>query len=85
MISVRLNQNLEQELTQYSKRNQVTKTDVIREALVHYFNTANKEKKATAYELGADIFGKYGSGQEDLSTTYKQKLKDKIDAKNTYR
>jgi hypothetical protein len=85
MISVRLNQNLEQELTQYSKRKQVTKTDVIREALAHYFNTTNKEEKATPYELGADLFGNYGSGKRDLSTTYKEKLKEKIDAKNTHR
>ncbi|WP_207761810.1 hypothetical protein [Aliarcobacter cryaerophilus] len=37
-----------------------------------------------AYDLGIEFFGKYSSGKNDLSTTYKQKLKDKINAKNNH-
>ncbi|GHU48775.1 hypothetical protein FACS1894200_06480 [Spirochaetia bacterium] len=47
------------------------------------------EKDATAveaeydsYELGKDVFGKYGSGRSDLSVNYKALLKDKIRAKH---
>jgi len=85
MISVRLNQHLEQELTLFSQLNQLTKTDIIKNALMHYFQTFKQEKKPTAYELGANLFGKYGSQESNLSTTYKQKLKDKINAKNNHR
>ena len=84
MISVRLNQNLEQELILFSQLNQLTKTDIIKDALTLYFKTFKQEKKPTAYELGANIFGKYGSQEGDLSTSYKQRIKEKINAKNNH-
>jgi len=43
-----------------------------------------ESKEKTPYELGSELFGKYASGKSDLSTTYKQKLKEKINAKNTH-
>ena len=58
---------------------------VIKEALVYYFDMLKKESdEKSAYELGSEFFGKYSSGKDDLSTTYKQKLKDKINAKNNH-
>ena len=44
----------------------------------------NENEQKSAYELGSEFFGKYSSGRADLSTTYKQKLKDKINAKNNH-
>ena len=85
MISVRLNQNLEQELNLFAQLNQLTKTDIIKEALTHYFKTFKPKEKPTAYELGANFFGEYGSEEGNLSTTYKQELKKKINAKNHHR
>jgi len=85
MISVRLNQSLEQELTLFAQLNQLTKTDIVKEALIHYFKTFKPKEKPTAYELGANFFGKYGSEEGDLSTTYKQQLKKRINEKNNYR
>lgn len=82
MISVRLNQNLEQELILFSQLNQLTKTDIIKDALTLYFKIFKQEKKPTAYKLGANIFGKYGSQEGDLSTSYKQRIKEKINVKN---
>ena len=43
-----------------------------------------QQHEKTPYELGNEFFGKYSSGQEDLSSTYKQKLQDKIYAKNSH-
>lgn len=80
MISIRLEQTLEKELILVSKLNHQTKTDTIKKALKHYFNTL-KPKSPTAYALGEEFFGKYGSNEDNLSSTYKQKLKDKINAK----
>ena len=85
MISVRLNQTLMQELNLFSQLNQLTKTDIIKNALIHYFKTFKQEKKPTAYELGVNLFGKYGSEEGNLSTTDKQRLKEKINAKNNHR
>lgn len=43
-----------------------------------------ESKQKSSYELGSELFGKYSSGKDDLSTTYKQKIKDKINAKNNH-
>jgi hypothetical protein len=56
-----------------------SKTDIIREALEKLFIQEESEKDS--YELGEEYFGKYGSGDGTLSVTYKDKLKDKINAK----
>jgi len=44
----------------------------------------NESKEKTPYELGSEFFGKHSSVRDDLSTTHKQKIKDKINAKNNY-
>jgi len=85
MISVRLNQSLEQELMLFAQLNQLTKTDIIKKALEHYFQTFKPQEKPTAYELGVNLFGKYGSKEGNLSTNYKQLLKKRINAKNNHR
>ena len=78
MLAVRLPQDLEKELINYSKNNNISKSKAVKEALELYL----KEKKnKTPYELGENIFGRYSSGRDDLSTTYKQKIKEKIRAK----
>jgi len=79
MIAVRLPETMEKKLNSYAKTLNKTKTDVVREALSLYFK--NNEEKQTAYDVGEALFGKYSSGRDDLSTTYKQKLKEKIRAK----
>lgn len=86
MVTVRLDDSLESQLNLYAKQEHIPKSKIIKEALVYYFDIVkNNAKPKTPYELGKDLFGKYESGVEDLSTTYKQKLKEKIDAKNSHR
>lgn len=49
---------------------------MIKDALVYYFDMLkNDQNQKSAYELGSEFFGKYSSGRDDLSTTYKQKIK----------
>jgi len=81
MLAVRLNDALEQELTSFSKRHVKTKTDVVKEALELYFKTQREQNRQSAYELGKDFFGVYDSGSEDLSTSYKKRLKEKLSEK----
>ena len=86
MISVRLDKQLERQLEKISKDKSTSKSQIIKESLIHYFNMLKQEQKQKSpYELGREFFGKYSSGKGDLSTTYKQKLKDKINAKNSHR
>jgi len=81
MLAVRLNNELEQELTTFSKLHTKTKTDVVKEALELYFKTQREKNKKSAYELGEAFFGVHDSGSEELSTTYKKRLKEKLSEK----
>jgi len=40
-----------------------------------------EQNKKSAYELGKDFFSLYDSGLENLSITYKKRLKDKVSEK----
>ena len=82
MISLRLPKDLEEKLESLSKKENMTKSDVIREALELYI--AGSEKSTRPYMLGEDLFGKYGSGDGKLSTEYKKKIKEKIHAKSSH-
>lgn len=83
MISVRLDEHIENQLTFLAQQKHIPKSKVIKDALVYYFDMLkNDQNQKSAYELGSEFFGKYSSGRDDLSTTYKQKIRDKIHAKN---
>lgn len=79
MTTVRLPIEIEQRLQLLAQKKHKSKTDLIREALEKLFIQEESEKDS--YELGEEYFGKYGSGDGSLSITYKDKLKDKINAK----
>jgi len=81
MIAVRLPEGLEKKLNSVAKNTQRTKTDIVKEALQLYFEARAKEDEKTPYELGESLFGRFGSGEGDLSVTYKQRLKEKLNAK----
>ncbi|TVR58460.1 MAG: ribbon-helix-helix protein, CopG family [Spirochaetaceae bacterium] len=79
MTSVRLPKEIEQKLESMARRRQKSKTELIRMALERFFD--QEESRKDSYELGEPFFGLYGSGDGTLSTTYKTRLKEKIDAK----
>lgn len=85
MISVRLDDAIEHQLNFLSHERDIPKSKIIKEALRYYFDMLKKEQKEkTPFELGNELFGKYSSGDGTLSTTYKQKLKEKLHAKNAH-
>ena len=60
-----------------------TKSDIIKESLDKYYEAEAGE--IDSYTLGLPYFGKYSSGEGDLSTTYKQRIKEKLRARqNSY-
>jgi len=86
MLSVRLDNSTENQLNFLAQQREISKSKIIKDALLYYFDMIKKEsKEKTSYALGSEFFGKYSSGDGDLSTTYKQKIKDKINAKNSHR
>ena len=53
-----------------------TKSDIIKESLDLYYE--REEKEIDSFTLGEPYFGKYSSGEGDLSTTYKARIKEKL-------
>ena len=80
MITLRLDPQLEQQLVHTAKHLGLSKSELIRQSLLSYMK--NMEKKG-AWDAGQDLFGKYASGRDDLSTNRKQLIKDKINAKRS--
>ncbi len=81
MITVRLPEEIEKQLNHYSRATNKTKTQVVKEALRQYFESSDKAGYPNAYMLGETLFGKYGSSENDLSATYKQRLRKKLNEK----
>jgi len=80
MRSVRLSEKLEKELDRLSNQKNVSRSSIIKEALVEYI--ANHKMESTPYELGEEYFGKYKSNDGDRSVTYKTRIKEKLKDEN---
>ncbi len=78
MITLRLDPTLEQAINNSAKNLGVTKSDLIRKSIIEYLGKLGKQN---AWEAGQDLFGKYNSGRNNLSTDRKAIIKDKIGAK----
>jgi len=80
MTTVRLPVEYEQKLASLAEARHSSKSDIIKEALDLLFR--REESGKDSYELGEPFFGRYGSADGNRSTTYKARLKDKINAKH---
>jgi hypothetical protein len=81
MISLRLTNDLENKLNKISKTENISKSELIKRALLLYFE--KYQKTHSPYDLGKDLFGKYGSGIGTLSKDYKNILKGKLREKHS--
>ena len=75
MITLRLDQNLDQIVSNTAKKLGISKSELVRKSLVEY---KSKIDNQNAWEVGKDLFGKYESGRNDLSSNRKALLKEKI-------
>ena len=82
MLTVRLPDQMEAQLQALTELENSTKTDIIRNALAEYFEKHLNEK--SSFELGKDLFGRYGSDDNDRSVTYKDRVKQIINEKHTH-
>lgn len=76
MRSFRLTEEQEEELAALARRKNVSRSEIIKEALIRYMHTENKHNKP--YELGAPFFGKHGSNESTRSETYKKRIKEQL-------
>ena len=83
VTTARLPQDIRNKLIILARKKGKTKSEIIKESVEMYY--AREEENIDSYTLGLPYFGKYGSGESDLSTTYKQRIKEKIRARqNSY-
>ena len=83
ITTARLPLDTRNRLTALSRAQGKTKSDIIKESLDMYFE--REENEVDSYTLGLPFFGKYSSGEGDLSTTYKERIKEKLRARqNSY-
>jgi hypothetical protein len=78
MTSLRLSAEMEEKVLYFSKARNVSKTNLIINALDKFFK---EEEEFDSYELGKACFGKFGSGLGNLSADYKKQLREKIGVK----
>jgi hypothetical protein len=78
MITLRLDPKTEQDINNTAKDLGITKSELIRKSILEYLS---KLGTANAWDVGQDLFGKYSSGLNNLSTERKKILKAKIRAK----
>ena len=78
MITLRLDENLEQQINNTAKNLGLTKSELIRKSITDYLQ---KLKQPDAWAIGEDLFGNYSSGRSNLSSDRKELVKNIIKAK----
>ena len=78
MITIRLDPELENSIQRSAELLGISKSELIRNSISEYLS---KLSKPNPWELGKDYFGKYASGQNNLSADRKLLLKNRIIAK----
>jgi len=81
MTTVRLNNEILNKITALTKIEKTTKSEIIKKAIIKYYDMRSKD--LMPFELGADLFGRYGNGKYS-SVNYKIKLKEKLHEKHSH-
>jgi hypothetical protein len=80
-LTVKLDPELERALARCSAAGGVPKSVVVKRALSEYL----AKEPASAYEAGKNLFGRYGSGEGDLSVRRRERYAELVDAKRRRR
>jgi len=81
ITTVRLPPDSRNKLLTLSRVKNKTKSDIITESLEMYYT--REENEIDSFTLGEPYFGKYGSGEKNRGTTYRERIKNKLRAKIT--
>ena len=79
MVTARVPVDLEKKLAHHSEATHTTKSEVVKKALEAYLYPMEAADDSLA--LAEPYLGKYGSGDGDLSITYKARIMEKLHAK----
>jgi len=76
ITTTRLPANTRNKLVALARIKGKTKSDIIKDALEFYYE--REESDIDSFTLGESSFGKYGSGESDRASTYKERIKAKL-------
>ncbi len=80
MLTVRIPKKMEREIDILSKQRNVTKSEIVKEAISAYI----KNLSQSPYETGKDLFGCDDSNIVDGSTSYKQNVRRFVHEKHSH-
>ena len=80
VTTTRLPADIWNKLAVLSKIKGKTRSDIVKEAIAVYY--AHEESDIDSFTLGESSFGKYGSGEDDRATTYRERIKAKLAQKS---
>jgi predicted DNA-binding protein len=79
ITTARLPQDTRDKLLILSRIKKKAKSDIIKESLEMYYE--HEEGELDSFTVGEPYFGRYGSGESDRATSYKERIKKKLSAK----
>jgi hypothetical protein len=82
-ISVRLDEETEQGLERVAAAQGLSKSELIRRCLTEYLS--RQAARPSAWQLGADLFGRVGSGRSDRSENRQQLVRESLHARKSRR
>ena len=83
ITTARLPADTRNKLVALSRIKGKAKSDIIKESLDLYYE--QEENELDSFTLGEPYFGNYSSGENDLSATYKERIKELIKTKHNGR
>ena len=69
-LTLKVPSGIKEKLKTYSKRKGITKSEIVRNALLDYFERDDFDKEGTFYDLAQDLAGSINT-KSDLSTNKK--------------
>ncbi len=72
MITLRVDEEIELALDRVSRVQGISRSELVRRAITVYLS---KYEKPSAYDLGSEVFGQFGSGGKNLSEKRKDELR----------
>lgn len=78
MITLRLDSQLERSIEATARSIGVSKSELVRQSIVQFLNS--REEKSS-WELGKELFAKYGSGNSRASVDRKRLISEKVRSK----
>jgi predicted transcriptional regulator len=84
-ISIRLEPQIERKLEQAATAEGLSKSEFVRRCLAKQLDATPVNRAKLAWELGKDVFGKFGSGRTDTSEQAEKILREAFAQKQQQR